>query len=39
VPLRDSLKLYVPSSHCAVAPAGALGASSGLQTVFPEELT
>jgi hypothetical protein len=29
----------VPSLHLAVAPAGALGAWYGLQTVLPEELT
>jgi hypothetical protein len=39
VPLRDWLKLYVPSTHCAVAPAGALLTDSGLQTVLPTELT
>ena len=40
VPLRDSLKLYVPSSHSAVAPSGGpVVTVSGLHTVLPAELT
>lgn len=39
VPRRDWLKLYVPSPHCAVAPAGADELEWGLQTVLPALLT
>jgi len=39
VPLRDWLKLYVPSPHCAVAPEGADELEYGLQTVLPALLT
>jgi hypothetical protein len=38
VPLRCWLKLYVPSLHCAVAPAGGSSAATGRGTQLPSLL-